>query len=254
MHHGEVTIASLRGCFPGAVGVGLRRQRGGAPPPVAIEEAALLGPRAAECRRWQFALGRASARDALLDLGIDPAPIGRGDGGEPIWPAGVVGSITHTAGVAAAVVGRRTHFDGLGLDIERVHASLSAPAAARVCTQRELEWVRREGGAEVRALMVFSAKEALFKALYPIERVWLEFHDAELDWNDEVLGFVATLRRAAGAGYPTGTSLFVHCWRSHAEVITCTFAPAGGVTSPYAPADRYAAVMPGPPQIGAVDA
>jgi 4'-phosphopantetheinyl transferase EntD len=64
---------------------------------------------------------------------------------------------------------------------------------------------------------VFSSKEAIFKAIYPLERVWLEFSDAELIWNDQSHRFRARLLRQGGGGLPAGASLDVHCrvWENY---------------------------------------
>ena len=75
---------------------------------------------AAQKRRRDFALGRACARAALSALGRGDAVIGRDDNGAPQWPAGVLGSITHTKGYAAALVAETHDAGGVGVDAERV--------------------------------------------------------------------------------------------------------------------------------------
>jgi 4'-phosphopantetheinyl transferase EntD len=76
--------------------------------------------------------------------------------------------------------------------------------------------------------MLFSAKEAVFKALYPIERVWLGFGDAELTWRPEKCAFEARLLKRASSGYASGAVLEVGCTVTDAEVLSTTYAlPAG---------------------------
>jgi 4'-phosphopantetheinyl transferase EntD len=185
-----------------------------------------LGPKAAERRRLYFSLGRAAARDALAELGIHGVAIQRGPSGEPLWPTGVVGAISHAGDLAIAIVGEQTHYGGLGVDLEQLSRGLTARAARLVCTPAEMEWVDPEAGT-ARLTMLFSAKEAVFKALFPIEGVWLGFGDAELSWQAERCAFEARLLKAAGAAYPVGSRLEVHCTVTGSEVLSSTYAVPG---------------------------
>jgi 4'-phosphopantetheinyl transferase EntD len=187
-------------------------------------EEQLLGPHAAPRRRRMFALGRAAARDALQQIGVAPAPIGRGPGGEPLWPDGIVGTISHTGDVAMAIVGRRTDYAGLGMDVELLTPGLSARGARLVCTPAELAWL--DDGPPSWRTILFSAKEALFKALFPIERVWLGFSDAELTWRPGESAFDARLLKSAGAAHPVGSLLRVVCTVTESEVLSTTYAVA----------------------------
>src|SRR5262245_29080334 len=81
---------------------------------LAAEEEAALGP-ACEVRVREFTLGRLCARRALEALGHAPVPILRGPGREPLWPDGLVGSITHTRRYCAAVVAPRTRLVSVGI-------------------------------------------------------------------------------------------------------------------------------------------
>src|SRR5437667_675103 len=155
--------------MPRPVGLGVRRYSDAELPALYPLEEQYLGPNAAQQRRTSFALGRAAARDALLELGLEALGIGRGTGGEPLWPDGVVGAITHSGDLAIAVVGRSADFAGLGIDVEQQSPGLSARAARLVCTPTESGWVD-EVPSSNRRTMLFSAKEAVFKALFPIER------------------------------------------------------------------------------------
>jgi 4'-phosphopantetheinyl transferase EntD len=144
------------------------------------EEELALG-QAVEKRRREFVTGRACAREALAGLGLPPSPIGSGAKGEPLWPPGVTGSITHCDGYRASAVARSSSALMLGIDAER-NARLRDGVWEQVAAhgrERELRDGDSDAGHHLDAVL-FSAKEAIFKAWYPLTRRWLGFGDAEL--------------------------------------------------------------------------
>jgi 4'-phosphopantetheinyl transferase EntD len=156
--------------------------------PVALDarEAGLVA-RAGERRRRDFALGRACARAALARHGIEDAVVGRAGSGAPVWPPGMVGSITHTHGFAAALVGRHTAFRALGIDAERT-GGMSAALAPRLFTAAERERLGAWADADRRrmATVLFSAKEACYKLLHPLTGWRLDFRRLEIAPGDGV--------------------------------------------------------------------
>jgi 4'-phosphopantetheinyl transferase EntD len=147
-------------------------------------EEALLA-RAVDKRRREFATARGCARRALADLGVAPAPILRGERGAPQWPPGIVGSITHCAGYRAAAVGRASDILTIGLDAEpneplpdRVIDVVSLPAERALL--RDLA-----AGAPGTCLdrLLFTAKETVYKAWFPLTGRWLGFEDADITIN-----------------------------------------------------------------------
>lgn len=150
---------------------------------------------AGEKRVRDFALGRDCAHRALqrLDMPAD-AILRRGDGA-PVWPAGVVGSITHTRGYAAAAVAPAARFLGIGVDAERVEM-LNDRVARRLFLPEELaglEGVAPEARAAF-AMMLFSAKEACFKAC-PAGLVTRDFREIHiLPGDGEFLANVGALQ------------------------------------------------------------
>ena len=154
-------------------------------------------------RALEFAAGRKVAREALGRIGVPDCEIPR-HGRLPVWPVSVVGSIAHTGTLAAAIVGRATEHDGIGIDIE-ARTAVSPQVARRVLTSAEREWLP---DSEWRT-MVFSGKEAIYKAVYPLTGEFLGFGDVELDIDAEAGEFRAHCRRslrsavrvAAGRGY-----------------------------------------------------
>ncbi len=193
------------------------------------EEAVALSPKTIAKRRLHFRLGRAAARGALGKLGIEPQPLHRAEDGRPLWPAGIVGAITHTdvgrdLNVAAAAVARSGEYCGVGLDLEALSRTVSPEVARRVCSDDELRWVQDQD-ANQRSLMIFAAKEAIFKALYPLEQIFLGFADAELTWDDAAAGFHATLHRRAAVGFPAGARFEVGCRIVNGMVMAYTHLP-----------------------------
>lgn len=125
-------------------------------------------------RRAEFTTGRACAREALAALGLPPTAIVPGTDGEPVWPIGIVGSITHCDGYRAAAVGFAAACRVLGVDAEP-HDALPGQVLATIATPTEIaamRWLPPNGTAWDRVL--FSAKEAAFKAWFPLTHQHLE--------------------------------------------------------------------------------
>jgi 4'-phosphopantetheinyl transferase EntD len=148
--------------------------------PMAEEEP--LIERSVAKRRNEFITVRYCARIALAQLGFPPVPILKGDTGEPCWPDGVVGSITHTAGYRGAVVGRAGAVRSVGVDAEPhdvlpdgVLDAISLPAerGELAALPSDIHWDR----------ILFCAKEATYKAWFPLTKRWLGFEDAHITFT-----------------------------------------------------------------------
>ena len=165
-------------------------------------------------RRQEYLAGRISARLALVDLLGAAASNGNleaDDDDVPLWPEGVVGSISHGAGYGFAAVGAASRYRGLGVDVERVVSPQQATRlGGRVLTDPELELRHGKFGGLTEAEMftlAFSAKESAYKALFPVHRRVLGFSDVELERRDSAEGtdrrgellLRATVDRDAGA-------------------------------------------------------
>ena len=137
---------------------------------------------AAPLRRDEFAAGRAAARGALATLAIAPVPIPRAADRRPLWPNGIIGSISHTDGIAAAIVGHNQPTAGVGLDIEG-DAPLKKELLKYILTRSEAaaRKARPLVANSSRCKATFAAKEALFKAIYPITGQFFGFLDANVD-------------------------------------------------------------------------
>ncbi|MGQ7242081.1 4'-phosphopantetheinyl transferase family protein [Salinicola sp. V024] len=169
---------------------------------------------AAAKRRAEFVCGRLAARHALGALTGSRSTPAQDVERLPDWPAGTVGSITHSRGLAAAVVARRPDFEGVGLDAE---VMMSAERARRLAPQilvgSEQEWFERlavESQGEF-VTLVFSLKESLFKALYPLVRRRFYFPDARLiAWDAREGSVTIELLKTLSSQWPAGSRLFGH--------------------------------------------
>lgn len=133
----------------------------------------------------EFVTARRCAREALARLGYAPAPIRPGPRREPVWPEGVVGSITHCTGYRAAAVAPAGALAGLGIDAEP-HEPLPDGVAGVVLSAGEpdrLAALRAADPATHWDRLLFSAKESVYKAWYPLTGRWLGFEDAELTFD-----------------------------------------------------------------------
>jgi 4'-phosphopantetheinyl transferase EntD len=158
------------------------------------EEKALIG-RAVEKRRAEFASGRACARRALAELGFDPHPILSGKRGEPIWPGETIGSITHCNGYCASAVGRTRDLITIGIDAEpnQPLPERLLPDIARPEERPHLAELSRDQPSVHWDRLLFSAKESVYKAWFPLTRKWLGFEDATLTIHPEDAAFSAHL-------------------------------------------------------------
>lgn len=133
-------------------------------------------------RRADFAWARACAREAMTRLGSPVGPIVRGGKGMPVWPPGVVGTLTHTDGLRAAALGSAGRVRSMGVDVEP-HEPLAAGVLDAVSLPEEAAWVRAVG-VELPSVhwdkLLFTAKEATYKAWFPLTRRWLGFADAHV--------------------------------------------------------------------------
>ena len=156
----------------------------------AEEEALVAG--STEARRREFAAARACARQALAALGLPEAPILRGAKREPLWPQGVVGSITHCRGYRAAAVARAAVFLTLGIDAEIAEA-LPEGVERYVLGDEERVWLSRAPGGVPWGRVMFSAKESVYKAWFPLTGRWLGFDDAIVRIDPGAGAFTAEL-------------------------------------------------------------
>jgi 4'-phosphopantetheinyl transferase EntD len=138
------------------------------------EEAGSIASTVVAARRASGA-ARIVARELLAQLGHSRALLPKSASGEPIWPAGIAGSLAHDDEVAVAAVGPQR--DVGGIDVEPA-ALLPPDMLELIATPQELHKIADD---PLCGKLLFAAKEAVYKAVYPLERVFLEFRDIEVD-------------------------------------------------------------------------
>lgn len=170
---------------------------------------------AVDVRRVEFRTVRGCARRALARLGVERAPMVPLVRGAPVWPAGVVGSMTHCSGYRAAAVAFEADWAGIGVDAE-VNAPLPRGMADVVLGPEERAQVRALDGGEGHVAwdrLMFSAKESVFKAWFPLTGRWLGFEGAVISAGPEAGVFRV---RILEPGWPV---LFEGRWHVEGDLI-----------------------------------
>ncbi|MGB7318941.1 MAG: 4'-phosphopantetheinyl transferase superfamily protein [Planktotalea sp.] len=197
-------VAALEGFLPRTLAFAVRDPRQHYP---LIGREAEAVANAIEKRKTEFSAGRDAARAALSGLGHNDIEILVGPYRAPIWPDGFCGSITHSREICIAGVARLADIASIGIDAER-DMPLKDELRSAILHESELH----VSGAE--AIELFSMKEALFKALFPICGELMGFHAAKSDGNS---GLVLT--RQVGA-YPEGSQFDVPTIHVSSHVIS----------------------------------
>jgi 4'-phosphopantetheinyl transferase EntD len=154
---------------------------------------------------------RIVGRALLSRFGQASCAIPKSTAGMPVWPAGIVGSLAHDAKVAIAAIAAQSDFQSVGIDIEPAEA-LAPDLLDIVATAKERERIEDD---PFRGRLLFSIKEAVYKAVYPLDRMFLDHHDVEVSFADGT----ATVRNGREVS-------FRHCVAGH--IVTLAFIPAPG--------------------------
>lgn len=152
--------------------------------------------RAVPKRRIEFATVRACARSALAELGVPPAPILPGPRGAPGWPAGIVGSMTHCAGYRGAAVASDRCAASIGIDAEP-HAPLPDGVLDAIARPEERSWLAELAASAPQVhwdRLLFSIKESVYKAWFPLTGSWLDFDEASVAVEPSAGAFTAVLQ------------------------------------------------------------
>ena len=173
------------------------------------QEAASIVTSVADMRRASGA-ARIVARELLAQLGYPNVAVPRGASGEPIWPAGVTGSLAHDDRVAVAAVGLLRDVRAVGVDVEPA-VPLPPEVLELIATPQELCKIVDD---PLRGKLLFAAKEAVYKAVYPLDGIFLDHHDVEVD-----------LASASAVVRQGRVVRFRHCVATH--IVVLAFISAG---------------------------
>jgi 4'-phosphopantetheinyl transferase EntD len=156
-------------------------------------ESALVA-RAVDSRRREFSTGRVLARTLLRQLGAEIPELLRDTDRVPLWPSEVVGSISHCGDLCAVAIGKSSRFRGIGLDVEP-DVPVKEGVERIVCRDSEHAWLDAASGDERsrRIKIIFSVKEAVYKAFYPELRTFWSFQDVETEIDLDGERFSASL-------------------------------------------------------------
>jgi 4'-phosphopantetheinyl transferase EntD len=178
--------------------------------------------RASPSRRKEFATARECARAALARLGQPPAAILADHLGAPRWPDGITGSITHCAGYRAAAVALTSDVVSVGLDAAP-NRPLPKPGMLDVIARESergcLAGLRETAPGVCWDRMLFSAKESVYKAWYPVARRWLDFESADIEFDIRRRGFSARLLVHAPPALATAPAILRGTWVASAELL-----------------------------------
>ncbi|HKU82827.1 MAG TPA: 4'-phosphopantetheinyl transferase superfamily protein [Candidatus Nitrosocosmicus sp.] len=123
------------------------------------------------------AAARNVARELMKPMGFVDFPILRGTFGNPIWPAGIVGSMAHNTQIAVAAIALQRELEAVGIDIENVEP-LPPNMLDLICTPLEIHAI---SDYPLGTKLLFVIKEAIYKAAYPLDHKFLDFHEIQVD-------------------------------------------------------------------------
>lgn len=148
----------------------------------------------------EFAGGRSAARAAMARLGLPPSAIPARPDRAPVWPAGVIGSISHAGPVCLAVVGRRDDWEVIGVDLEP-DRPMAAELVPEIASPEELAALAPlpETNAATR---IFSAKEAAYKAQYPVTGALFGFDAMQANLQIGRMNMAKNVGLGRGAALP----------------------------------------------------
>lgn len=181
-------------------------------------------------RRGDFLAGRACAARALEAAGAGRVGyVPRGEDGLPVWPSGWLGSISHSAAWAAAAVASSSRYRALGLDIqERVSPRVMTEVLPLIASEAELARASPYFERRSALTLLFSAKEALYKALHPLVRTFQDFDGAELTLITPDRLQLRLTRSWGPGGWAAGVTVWLnYAWQDDLVATLCALPEKG---------------------------
>lgn len=150
-------------------------------------------------RQLEFAAGRTAAREAMSRLGAGYQCLPSTPDRAPIWPAGLVGNLSHDDTLCLALVAKTERIKAIGVDVEPALA-LTEDVIRETCSMTEQKWIasQYDVDAGLSARRIFSAKECAYKCQYPLTKEMFGFETFEITLSDKTAGFTAEFTRDVG--------------------------------------------------------
>ena len=173
-------------------------------------------------RKREFRAGRVAARRAMASLGVPPSAVGCATDRSPVWPNGVVGSISHSDTVCIAAIARQSDIASMGVDVE-TDAELAPDLLDLVCTGPELAWLVTQPQELRRRLgtLVFSAKESVYKCQYPLTGAVIDFDALSLRFDMKSTRFEASFNQRTGM-FHSGARIYGRFAISSGTIVTAS--------------------------------
>ncbi len=161
------------------------------------KEREIAGRFKASKRREEFITARRCAQLAMRKANLTGLPVLRANNRSPQWPFSMIGSITHGAGYAAAILCRQgSGLLGIGMDMEDLSREIKSNICRQILTELEIQkWLKGRETVNSEVKTIFSIKEAIYKCFFPISELYLGFKDAEVDEISDT-GFIARLLKS----------------------------------------------------------
>lgn len=162
-------------------------------------------------RRAEYLAGRVAAQTLLLKEGVSKKVTLSNDR-SPKWPEGWRGSISHTEQYALAVISPRPIGFMIGIDIENLVPETMQSTADVFTTEKERNYLFNSGiDYHLALLIAFSAKESLYKALYPVVKFFFGFENAIITQiNSQYNTFTLQLTRSLSTTFSAGEYFWGH--------------------------------------------
>jgi enterobactin synthetase component D len=131
-------------------------------------------------RKHHYIAGRYCAIQAAKNLGLSLTSFANAETREPIWPEGMIGSISHSKSIAISCVAETQHYKSIGIDAEEmIKLDTEEKISSLIASPEELNYLEKLNF-DFGLTLLFSAKEALYKALFPLGRKFIDFKEATL--------------------------------------------------------------------------
>ena len=128
-------------------------------------------------RKKEYLKSRELAHSLFSEIGISDFILLNDDKRAPIWPSGIVGSISHSSGFAIVAISK--DHKSIGIDLEKIMSDeRSEKLKDQFLTEEEIKINQLDFN--LFSTIVFSAKESLFKLIYPLCREYFGFHSAKI--------------------------------------------------------------------------